>query len=272
MFEPRTLERKAGHQFVYGPPAAKPVRNRQRQLMFGSLVLLLAALGLLLYTDRDFWFPDAEIVDDVPADVSAATGTPTTTAPAHSATHAIKKQQHNKAVPVIAQPEADPPPVVVASRTVLPPLDVEVVAGNVHHALHPNTNSVHVDMQSGSLPEAAPMAAAVNRVPETTAEITSNAAENVQMSPDSDAIVSHSVRPGYPVLARQMKVQGSVILDAMIDRQGAIEELRVLSGPPILANAAQEAVKQWHFKPHFEGSAAVETEAKITVNFTISTN
>lgn len=269
MFEPRTLERKAT-QFVYGPPAAKPVRSRQRRLMLGSLVLLLAALGLLLYTDRDFWFPDAEIVDDVPADVSASTSAPAVT---HPATHIAKKQQHNKAVPVIPQTEADPPPVVVASRTVLPPLDVEVVAGDVHRTVRPpNTNSVHVDMQSGSLPAAAADANSVNRTPETTAAVTNNAAENVQMSPESEAIVSRSVKPGYPTLARQMKVQGSVILDAMINREGAIEDLRVLSGPPILANAAQEAVKQWHFRPHFQGTEAVETEAKITVNFTISTN
>jgi outer membrane biosynthesis protein TonB len=46
----------------------------------------------------------------------------------------------------------------------------------------------------------------------------------------------------------------------------------VVSGPDILASAAQDAVRQWHFRPHLEGKEAVETEAKITVNFTISTN
>jgi outer membrane biosynthesis protein TonB len=46
----------------------------------------------------------------------------------------------------------------------------------------------------------------------------------------------------------------------------------LVSGPRILASAAEDAVRQWHFKPHFEGSEAVETQAKITVNFTISTN
>jgi protein TonB len=69
-----------------------------------------------------------------------------------------------------------------------------------------------------------------------------------------------------------MKVQGSVILQALIGKDGVIQNLRVVSGPHILAGAAQDAVRQWHFKPHFEGSEAVETQAKITVNFTISTN
>ena len=74
------------------------------------------------------------------------------------------------------------------------------------------------------------------------------------------------------MLARQMKVQGSVILQALIGRDGTIQDLHVLSGPGILANAAEEAVRQWKFKPHLIGNEAVETQARITVNFTISTN
>jgi protein TonB len=69
-----------------------------------------------------------------------------------------------------------------------------------------------------------------------------------------------------------MQVQGSVVLEALIGRNGLIEDLHVISGPPILANAAKEAVRQWQFKPHYNGSEPVETQAKITVNFTISTN
>ena len=85
-----------------------------------------------------------------------------------------------------------------------------------------------------------------------------------------------SVRRGYelnyPLLARQMKVQGSVILQALIGKDGVIQNLRVMSGPQILASAAEDAVRQWHFRPHLQGTEAVETQAKITVNFTISTN
>jgi protein TonB len=69
-----------------------------------------------------------------------------------------------------------------------------------------------------------------------------------------------------------MKLPGSVILQALISRDGAIQDLQVMSWTPILAGAAREAVKQWRFKPHYMGAEAVETQAKITVNFTISTN
>jgi protein TonB len=126
-------------------------------------------------------------------------------------------------------------------------------------------------LQPGSPPQPAPEASAT-RDTEIAANLTSNAAERVQMSSDTSAIVSRSVRPNYPLLARQMKVQGSVILQALIGKDGIIQNLRVVSGPHILASAAQDAVRQWHFKPHLEGAEAVETEAKITVNFTISTN
>ena len=107
---------------------------------------------------------------------------------------------------------------------------------------------------------------------DTAANLTNDAAERVQMSVDTSEVVARPVKPSYPLLARQMKVQGSVILQALVGKDGVIQNLRVVSGPPILATAAQDAVRQWHFKPHLQGSEAVETEAKITVNFTISTN
>jgi protein TonB len=107
----------------------------------------------------------------------------------------------------------------------------------------------------------------------TAAREATPAAERTNISTvAATSIVTRSVQPDYPRLARQMRVQGSVLLQALIGRDGMIQDLRVLSGPPILAAAAQEAVRQWHFKPHYVGAQPVETRASITVNFTISTN
>jgi protein TonB len=92
------------------------------------------------------------------------------------------------------------------------------------------------------------------------------------MSPQTAQTVTVSVPPDYPLLARQMKVQGAVILQALISREGSIQELQIVSGPGILATAAREAVKQWRFKPYYQSGQPVETQARITVNFTISTN
>jgi protein TonB len=245
--------------------------------MVGSLCLLLLALGIVLWHDRDFWFPDTpEAESDQPVETSpdpkitpaqpAALATkPTAPKPKRQVASAAKPPTQT------AAPQTPPPAVATTTRTVLPPLEVEVVAGDSHRTIRPGSSSVRVDLQPGTPPQPV-TEAAVTGDTETAGKVTSTAAERVQMSADASEIVTRPVRPNYPLLARQMKVQGSVILQALIGKDGIIQNLRVVSGPHILASAAQDAVRQWHFKPHFEGAEAVETQAKITVNFTISTN
>jgi protein TonB len=249
---------------------------QQRRMMVIALALLMIALGFVLYRDRDFWFPDTQDAMDAEAApatrTSTATASPTQPGIAKTTTPMVASKPHRT---VITYPEnastpaaASDPPAAQIQRTVLPPLEVEVVAGDAHRTLRPGSNSVQVDLQRpGSSGQEIPETAA----PSTTPSLT-KASEHVEMSADTTQMVSRSVRPGYPMLARQMKVQGSVILQALISRDGSIQDLQVMSGPPILAGAAREAVKQWRFKPHYMGSEAVETQAKITVNFTISTN
>jgi len=265
--------------------------------MVGSLCLLLLALGIVLWRDRDFWFPDTpEAESSQPAESSPAqaVAAPPSAVAAKSMRaspkHQVAKHQSEKLQPPdheAANPQGAsqaetsdsssaatgpaPPMVATATRTVLPPLEVEVVAGDRHRTIHPGSNSVHVDLQPDTAPQPAPDGVASGNA-ETAAKITSDAAERVPMSADASDIVTSPVRPNYPMLARQMKVQGSVILQALISKDGTIQNLRVVSGPHILASAAQDAVRQWHFKPHLQGNEAVETQAKITVNFTISTN
>lgn len=253
--------------------APQPPESQQRRLMWVALTLLMVTLVFVLYHDRDFWFPDTIEADNQPIQGAAPspTATPATQQPRLTPTH---KKSQARSLPVNnSAPVADTPvPPTTITRTVLPPLEIEVVAGSAHRLVRPGTNSVRVDLQpTDSSSQDAPE---TNAQPayDTAASITSNAAEQTQMSADTTAVVERSVQPGYPMLARQMKVQGSVILQALISRDGNIQDLHVISGPPILATAAREAVKQWHFKPHYEGSQAVETQAKITVNFTISTN
>lgn len=262
-------------------PSPAADERRQRKLMIGSLCLLLLALSIVLWRDRDFWFPDsyeqsdtdqpeqnAPLANAPPARESAPIAKLTPAAkPNHKALHAAAKKETANPPAAPATPPASP----AIARTVLPPLEVEVVAGDNHRMIRPGSSSVRVDLQPGSPPQPSAEATTTPDV-ENAANVTSNAAERVQMSADTSAIVSRSVRPNYPLLARQMKVQGSVILQALIGKDGIIQNLRVVSGPHILASAAQDAVRQWHFKPHLEGAEAVETQAKITVNFTISTN
>ncbi len=279
MSTPNTIAKKPDQALLRDSAKRVPEDPKQRKLMVGSLCLLLLALGIVLWHDRDFWFPDTpEAESDQPAETSpapkitpaqpAALATKPTTAPKpkHQLASAAKT-----AATQTAAPQTPPPAVATTTRTVLPPLEVEVVAGDSHRTIRPGSSSVRVDLQPGTPPQPV-TEAAVTGDAETAGKVTSAAAERVQMSADASEIVTRPVRPNYPLLARQMKVQGSVILQALIGKDGIIQNLRVVSGPHILASAAQDAVRQWHFKPHFEGAEAVETQAKITVNFTISTN
>jgi protein TonB len=80
----------------------------------------------------------------------------------------------------------------------------------------------------------------------------------------------HMVQPQYPPLARQARIQGVVVLEALIGKDGTIQNLHVVSGHPMLTNAALEAVKEWRYKPYYLNGEPVEVVTTINVNFTLS--
>jgi TonB family protein len=82
-------------------------------------------------------------------------------------------------------------------------------------------------------------------------------------------LVSETV-PAYPPLARQANVQGMVVLDADISKDGTIESLRVISGHPMLVQAAIDAVKQWKYTPFVINDQPVALNSKIMVHFRLS--
>lgn len=254
-------------------PSTTANTRKQQRLMAAALILLIVTLTVVLYHDRDFWFPEEAQTQDDGEQTAPTTAVASSDQPKQSSAKAHSEKQTRSGV-AAAQPaevsdEARPP--ITVTRTVLPPLEVEVIAGNSSRKLRPGSNTVQVDLERGSAAPRATPSVPVNAEP-VPATVTSKAAEHVQVSRNTANLITHSVTPNYPTLARQMKVQGSVVLQAIIGRDGLIQDLQIVSGPPILAGAAREAVKQWHFKPHYLGSDPVETQAKITVNFSISTN
>jgi periplasmic protein TonB len=76
-------------------------------------------------------------------------------------------------------------------------------------------------------------------------------------------------KPVYPPIAKSARISGSVVLAATISKNGNIENLRLVSGHPMLVPAAMDAVKQWRYKPYMLNGEPVEVETSITVNFTI---
>lgn len=87
------------------------------------------------------------------------------------------------------------------------------------------------------------------------------------VSTNTEAQIISRVEPIYPRIAVASGVQGAVKLHAIIARNGRIESLELISGPPLLVQAALDAVRQWRYRPYYLNGEAVEVETFITVNF-----
>jgi protein TonB len=86
----------------------------------------------------------------------------------------------------------------------------------------------------------------------------------------STGLLIKKVTPNYPQLAKQARIQGSVVLQAEISKEGTIQNLQLISGHPMLAPAAIEAVKQWRYKPYLLNGEPVAVETQVVVNFSLS--
>jgi periplasmic protein TonB len=83
------------------------------------------------------------------------------------------------------------------------------------------------------------------------------------------ASIVTQTRPVYPALARQARIQGNVVLHAIIDKDGKVAQLEVVTGHPLLVQSALDAVKQWRYKPTLLNGDPVEVDTTITVTFTM---
>jgi TonB family protein len=250
------------------------VANKQSGRLLIALALLLVTLAVVLVKEREFWFGSEEALESdatgsesIPQANSAAVPAKTGQAPVAQAATAKKHvARKTSSEPAVTEPShkdtANPAsPVVATNRVVLPPLDVEVIAGDTHRTIHPGGNVAQVQIPRDS-----------NRTSTVTTSVASlptNAAERERLSPGSVPELRQTVDVTYPLLGENMRVQGSVVLQAVVGTDGTIEDLRVLSGPAILSAAAQQAVRQWRFKPYLQNGQLVETKARITVNFSI---
>jgi TonB family protein len=85
-------------------------------------------------------------------------------------------------------------------------------------------------------------------------------------------MVISKVQPVYPADAKAARIQGSVVIAAIIGKDGNIQSERLMSGHPLLAPAAMDAVRQWKYRPYLLNGQAMEVDTQVTVNFTLSPN
>ena len=200
---------------------------------------------------------------------------------------------------LVAIPLVHPDMLSAAPPRIVVPIPIEDFAtqpGPVHHGggggsphalpsplpvLHPSGRTIFIgSARSSHTDESAPFCATCPIGPDvgpSTGPIITNAQPIIPLPPPHHApvIVSHfdpgtivhQVLPVYPDLARKAHIQGDVRLQAVITREGTIAELSVISGHPMLAPAALDAVRQWRFRPYMLNGQAVPVETTITVNF-----
>lgn len=233
-------------------------QTRNRILALTLLFLLLVVILFLAVKYRQFWFESLSFRDTRPQATSEKVQESEGTKNPTAFRKTTRGKKHTTSLSETRLPESSMQEVRSA------PLQVDVTySGGRHKTLIAHDSAIHLDLPND------PRQYVVPSPVDAAGSGVISAAER-----DSHSLQTE-VRPAdpiYPVLAQQMKVQGSVVLQARIGKDGSVQSLQVVSGPEILANAALEAVRQWRFKPAYEAGRAIPAEARITVNFTISTH
>ncbi len=212
-------------------------------LGFELLLLLVVVVIPLFHTDP---LPKREMLTMLyapPAAGSNATRLQAPT-PAHTSTNI------GIPVPIRVTREAPPPPVDTTGGVVggIPGGVVGGVRGGMLSEVL-GTRSVPV---LATMPESMP----IKRI-----RVASRVAE---------ANLIHDVAPQYPPEAGRARIEGAVVLMAVIGKDGSVQDVRVESGLPLLAQAAIDAVKQWRYRPYLLNGEPVEVDSRITINFTLS--
>jgi protein TonB len=265
-----------------GLDAAEPESSggAAKYAMIAVAVVALAAAGYFGYTK----FHNQA---SAPAQTEQATAQPATAAPADVMPSAVvtaeaparsKASVAEKPTPEVSastshksdavKPDESEPEVIVKN---LEP-EARVVKANPAAAPMPKAKEKEAEAEAPSVIGAAPgdQAAISNIVTSAPVSVPASAppAEMLRVSQGvTQGLLLKRVQPVYPHSALQMRIGGSVQLQAVIGKTGAISSVKVTSGDPILAKAAIEAVKQWKYKPYLLDGDAVEIQTQITVNF-----
>lgn len=102
----------------------------------------------------------------------------------------------------------------------------------------------------------------------TTGDMPEEKAPKVQVpADDMQKLLIHRVDPEYPPAARQDRVQGVILLDVVVGKDGSVTETRALNGPEVLARAAMDAVRWWKFEPYLVQNKPAVVETTIAVEF-----
>jgi periplasmic protein TonB len=228
-------------------------RPRNPWAAFGSLafmsVLLLALITItLLHTDP---LPKRETLTMLYLQPPSAAGDNATKFQAPRPASTYSSTNTTIPTPVHKTQEAPPPP-VVGSGGVMGGVPGGVVGGIPGGVLSEVLDSTRTAPVLAKAPEPTPV-------------------KRIRVAPRvAEANLIHDVAPTYPPEAGRARIEGTVVLLAVIGKDGSVQDVRVESGLPTLAQAAIDAVKQWRYRPYLLNGEPVEVDSRITINFTLS--
>lgn len=206
------------------------------------------------------------------------------------ATQALPSAEYTATLIAPPPPPPPPPPAPTAPRAVQPkavervselrqplkiPEKVEIVKETP-----PPSDSTSVAGVVGGVPSGTPggqiggvigsiLSDASSPIPVAAPAITTPARVRVSQGVVQGLVIQR-VKPEYPPVARIARIQGQVVLHAVIGKDGTVQNLQAVSGNPLLTPAALNAVKQWRFKPYLLNGEPTDVEALITVNFSLN--
>lgn len=219
-------------------------------LALSTVVIAVATAGLIIYTDRGGWSRPG---DEDPGPVGPG---PSGDAPAPAA--------ESEPLPEVAPPPApDPPEAQPAAAAVERP---EVPASEVERGQRAAGDAAATTSHRGR--RAGTVGSTLGEAPEPPPPPPPPAPIRVGGQIRQPAKI-HDVRPAYPDIAQRARVQGTVIIEATIGKDGTIEEARVLRSIPLLDDAALQAVRQWRYEPTYLNGEPVPVIVTVTVQFTL---
>jgi TonB family protein len=250
-------------------PVPEPSVVVRRDYRTGALTAAVLALAVFLgwMVGRVGW---TMAVNRAPVQFPMTPEEAQATTPATPVFHPAPPRQEEPSAPVV--PAVSRPVLPAAAKPTLkpktpttPPLElngglVVYEHGKVVFRMGPSEKEVTPKAESGVVASSAIQQAAARE---------DDGAPASTPPPSANGYLLERVEPRYPEAARQQHIQGPVVLNVLVGATGLVREASVISGDPLLAQAATDAVRQWRFNPHQLNGKAVEFETRITVNFAL---
>jgi protein TonB len=230
------------------------LRGKRGATTFISFVLQMVLIGILVLLP--LIFTEALPRQQLMTFLVAPPPPPPPPPPPAAEVHIVKRIQSELDNGQLRTPTAIPKKIQMIKEDETPPSTGAGVVGGVPGGVPGGSMGGVLGGMLSSTPVAIPKAATPQRV---------RVSQGV-----SQGMLIRKVQPTYPPLARQARIQGTVVLQALIGKDGAIENLHVASGHPMLTGAALEAVKGWRYKPYYLNGEPVEVETTINVIFSLA--